>query len=81
MISCIVYDYIEIACIYRLTVTLELKSELQISGVAINTKRNESGLECIELIVDSNNILIILEDVKVMRAQVENPHFSEVNFL
>lgn len=81
MISCIVYDYIEIACIYRLTVTLELKSERQISGVAINTKRNESGLECIELIVDSNNILIILEDVKVMRAQVENPHFSEVNFL
>jgi len=81
MISCLVYDYIEIACIYRLAITLELKSGKQLSGVAINTKRNKVGLECIELSADSSSVLVVLETVSIMRAQVENPHFSEVSFL
>lgn len=81
MISCLVYDYIEIACMYRLPIKLELKSEQPAIGIAIDTRRNDIGQECIELLVDSSNVLVVLEDIKVMRAQVENSHFSEVNFL
>jgi Rho-binding antiterminator len=81
MISCLVYDYIEIACMYRIPITLVLKSEQQIEGVAENTKRNENGLECIEILVDSIKVLVVLEDIAVMQANIDNPHFSKVSFL
>ena len=78
MITCQQYDYIEIACIYQFPVILTLNTGEEIKGIAKNTKRNELGEECMQLLVDARNILIVLDTITKLKVSVENPHFSEV---
>ncbi|WP_297482438.1 Rho-binding antiterminator [Sulfurimonas sp.] len=78
MITCQQYDYIEIACMYQFPVILTLNTGETIKGVAKNTKRNELGEECIQLLVDDKNVLIVLDTITKLKVSVANPHFSEV---
>ncbi len=80
MISCGEYDYIEIVCMYRYLIRLTMKSGESIEGVAIDTKRNESGNECIKVMVGETATLVELDGILKLSVLVENPHFTEVNF-
>lgn len=78
MMSCDQHDYVEIACLYRYVVKLTLKSGEEVTGIALDTRRNAQRQECIAI----NNIdnLIALDAVATMEVLVENPHFKLVRF-
>jgi len=80
MITCQQYDYIEIACMYQFPIILTLNTGEKIKGIAKNTKRNELREECMELLMDGKNILIVLDTIVKLKVSVENPHFSEIIF-
>ena len=48
-ISCDLYDYIEIACLYKIPVRLELKDGSFIEGNADDTIINDDKDECMKL--------------------------------
>ncbi|EGG99323.1 Rho-specific inhibitor of transcription termination (YaeO) [gamma proteobacterium IMCC2047] len=86
MISCDLHDYIEIACMYRLPVELELKDGVIQQGTAMDIAKNASGEECLLLADNQDDSsaesrLVVLDQIKTMRALVSNPHFDVVNFL
>ena len=80
MISCDQHDYIEIACLYQLPVTLVMKTGHHIVGVAKGTCYNDSKNECILLDSDGVRHEVILEQIASMEAHIENPHFQIVHF-
>ena len=79
MISCDQHDYVEIACMYRYQVKLTLKSGEEITGIALDTRRNAQLQECIA--INNSDTLIPLDSVATMAALAENPHFKLVNFV
>jgi len=80
MISCNQHDYIEIVCMYRYPLKLTLKSGDIIEGIAADTQRNEQGVECIEVEIKRVAQLVVLEEIKVLEVEVENPHLQKVTF-
>ena len=80
MISCNQYDYIEIACMHRLSIELILKNGDGVCGVATDTKRNANRDECIVVNVNSELQLIVLTTISVLKAHEKNPYFDHVNF-
>ncbi|MGB5856361.1 MAG: Rho-binding antiterminator [Oceanisphaera sp.] len=80
MMSCEQHDYIEIACLYRYPITLTLVSDEHISGIALDTARNEQRQECIKIQNDDTEHLIPLASITRMTATVDNPHFRVVEF-
>lgn len=78
--SCNQHDYIEIVCMYRFLVKLTLKSGAEIEGVALDTDRNTSKAECINIEVDGSETLVLLDAIRKMEVLVENPHFQVVYF-
>lgn len=81
MISCNDYDYIEIACTYQLPLKLTLKSGEIIHCIATDTSVNEAREECVRVVIDSSKRLVVLDQIKTMEAEIENPHFKKVSFL
>lgn len=85
-IRCDEYDKIEIVCMFNYPVTLlcyESDShEISVSGIAKDTKRNTSGEECIELVIDNadSKLLIVLTSIISMTVNIKNPHFELVTF-
>lgn len=77
MISCEKYDYIEIACMHRYPVRLTMKSGTVLTGVALDTSRDESRRECI--VLDSKE-LVVLDEISTLEVCVDNPHFDRVSF-
>lgn len=81
MLSCDLHDYIEIACMYRFQVELELCGGQCLIGVAIDTGRNAEKQECIVIIgEDKQRTYAVLDELKNMRALVKNPHFDVIEF-
>lgn len=80
MISCSNYDYIEIVCLYRYLIKLELKNGKIIEGTALDTKRDENKTECIEMEIDNSRALVNLDEISKLTVLVENPNFKEVVF-
>jgi Rho-binding antiterminator len=80
MISCHLYDYIEIACLYTYPIQLTLKNAEIINGEAIDTARNTNSEECIKVKVENKNVLIALSSITVLEIKVKNPHFEKVRF-
>ncbi|MBY8046086.1 Rho-binding antiterminator [Vibrio fluvialis] len=80
MISCSQYDYIEIACLYRLPVALTLQDGSVIQGTAKDTGRNTARQEC--MIVEDNSREHWIETAALVRMQAlsDNPHFSDIHF-
>ncbi|WP_394129364.1 Rho-binding antiterminator [Shewanella maritima] len=79
MSSCLAYDYIEIACLYRYPIKLTMNSGDTLHGIAMDTKRNSAGVECIELAMAAQKVLIVLDDIATLAVCVENPHFNQVS--
>lgn len=80
MISCEEYDYIEIACMHRYPIKLTMKSGEVLTGIALDTARNESRQECIKLKADGGETLVVLDDIAILDVGVDNPHFERVSF-
>ena len=80
MLSCEHYDYIEIACMHRYPVKLQLTSGTQLSGTAIDTARNENKQECLLLQTADGDSLVVLDDLVNLVVTVDNPHFASVEF-
>ncbi|WP_202603928.1 Rho-binding antiterminator [Photobacterium halotolerans] len=80
MISCQQYDYIEIACLYKLPIKLCLADGSEIEGIAQDTLRNEEKQECISLKTASGLQIVVLDQLNTMEATRPNPHFERVSF-
>lgn len=80
MISCSDYDYIEIVCMYRYPIRLHLKSGAKVEGQAVDTARNDDKQECIKIIADGVERLIVLVELVELQVLVDNPHFSHKRF-
>ena len=80
MISCAQHDYIEIACLYRVPVVLLLHTGEEITGIAVDTARNENREECLRLRVGEEEQWVILDQLRSMEALAPNPHFRKVVF-
>ena len=78
MISCDNYDYIEIACTFKYPVMLILTSGDIITGIATDTVINEQRQECLKLKSDNSELLVVLDEIKMMEALLENPQFKLV---
>lgn len=78
MISCARHDYLEIACMYKLAISLILKNGETLNGIAQNLIYNEFKQECI-LLEDQSTI--VLDHIAHMHALVENPHFKRIDFI
>ena len=79
-ISCSLYDYIEIVCLYKYEIEIHTISEEVFSGMAIDTKLNDDKKECMVITNENRNKLIILEDIKELKVLTKNAKFSEINF-
>ncbi|MCM0148941.1 Rho-binding antiterminator [Photobacterium galatheae] len=80
MISCQQYDYIEIACLYKLPVKLTLQDGREIVGAAEDTLRNEEKQECMSVRTANELHIVVLDDVNSMAATEPNAHFNVVVF-
>lgn len=80
MISCEIHDYVEIACMYKLSITVTFKTGEKLSGIASDTGYDANRAECIKLIVDNETRLLPLVDLESMTANRANPHFDVVKF-
>lgn len=80
MISCENYDQIELLCLYRYPVEVRLRSGDMVSGVALDTARNDAREECLKLGVDAGLRLVVLNEIAYVRVCVENPHLRDIHF-
>jgi Rho-binding antiterminator len=79
-ISCSLYDYIEIVCLYKYEIEIHTIYEDIFVGIAIDTKLNDEKKECIVITNKNINKHIILEDIKELKVLTKNAKFSEINF-
>ena len=80
MISCGNYDYIEIVCLFKYSIEITLKSGEVVSGKALDTAKNSLGEECIKLLTQDSELLVVLDSIAKMKVTMDNPHFQEVAF-
>ena len=80
MIACHQHDYIEIACMHKFPVKLLLKNGMEIEGIANDTTINNNREECIILKTGDKEQIVVLDMIKEMDVQIENPHFTLVKF-
>jgi len=82
-IPCQLYDFIEIACMYKLEVTAVLDNGEKRSGKALTTVIDRGGnvpTECIQIHIDGIVQNIALNEIAQFHAITDNPHFSSVSF-
>jgi len=82
-IACQLYDYIEIACMYKLEVSVFLKSGEMMSGQALTTlidKKENVATECIQMKINNAKHNVALHEIAELHAITDNPHFSSVSF-
>ncbi|MCZ4372454.1 Rho-binding antiterminator [Vibrio diazotrophicus] len=80
MISCGNYDYIEIVCLFKYPIEITLKSGEVVFGKALDTAKNSLGEECIKLLTQDSELLVVLDSIAKLKVTMENPHFQEVTF-
>lgn len=80
MISCSQYDYVEIACLYKLPLKLALTDGSVVEGTAFDTGYDEHRQEVI--ILNNADVLtqIPTNTLASMTALTANPHFSHIDF-
>jgi len=77
-IDCNNYDYIEIACMHQYPIKLTLRTQSIVEGIALDTQLNASREECIKLMSDGEERLIVLDSISTLEVCVDNPHFAKV---
>jgi len=79
MIRCDIHDYIEIACLYKIEISLTLTSGEEVTGVASTTIIDARKQECIVIERGDESASIVLDTIKTMTAVTANPHFTSVD--
>ena len=79
MIKCDIYDYIEVACLYKIEVLLTLHSGEEVKGVADTTSINGDKQEFLVIKQGTETQNIELVSIKNMKALTPNPHFSSLD--
>ena len=79
-ISCQLHDYIEIACLYQLEISIALIDGRNMQGSAMTTETTPEREELLILKTTSGPQKINLSDIKSMTALTDNPHFSQIEF-
>ncbi|WP_087020305.1 Rho-binding antiterminator [Thaumasiovibrio subtropicus] len=74
--KCVDFDFLEIACMYRLEVSLTLTSGEVYTGVAKDIVKNRH----LQLLAKGTEVLVSLDHLQKMDAITTNPHFSTVTF-
>jgi Rho-binding antiterminator len=91
-IDCNIYDYVEIACLYNLSVVAQLKDNSKVAGIATTTiikliehndpAQNSKREECIVLQTESGAKLdVVLSQIVSLTCLDDNPHFRTLNFI
>lgn len=80
MIACHLYDNIELACLYRFPVKLQLRNGMCSRGKAVDTAFNDNREECLSLNTPEGDQLVVLDDITRMEVLVRNPHFMAMDF-
>ncbi|HHX8494114.1 Rho-binding antiterminator [Vibrio diabolicus] len=80
MVTCSQYDFIEIACMFKLPIEITLKNGETHQGNAFDTGYDMQPQECLFLDMDGEHIAFPTEQLVAMRALKANPHFDEVTF-
>lgn len=82
MVSCQLFDYIEIACLYHFELELKVINNDIITGIAIDTTRNSDKQECLILqSKDQSKQLVELDHIISMQAITKNPHLDKIVFI
>ncbi len=83
LISCGTHDYIEIACMYRYDLTLELRSGEIVDARAVTTvtQKNEFGLTIESLIVESKTTILTIPLNEIINIETKSKfaRFQSVN--
>lgn len=79
MISCQQYDYIELACLKRLKVTIEMKDGDVVRGRCENTAIVDKQ-ECLVLEQESQAVTVLLAEITSISADTDNPYFTTLRF-
>ena len=83
-IDCNLYDYVEIACMYRYPVRIATTSGEIMTGTAVTTSiergENDDKVEYLELDVDGSSQRVRLDTVSVMEPLVDDARFGKVRF-
>lgn len=79
-ISCSLYDYIEIVCLYKYTIEIHTTNKDIFIGTAIDTKLNNEKKECIVIRREDSKELVILEDIKELKVLTKNAKFKKIDF-
>ena len=85
MISCEMYDYIEIVCLFQYPIEIHLKSGEIVTAIGQDTTLNDARQECI--LVNTLNSekkqsteLIELDCIVQLSILQDNPHFQTISF-
>lgn len=79
MLSCQQYDYIELACLKRLKVTIEMKDGDVVRGRCENTVVVDKQ-ECLVLEQESQAVTVVLAEITSISADTDNPYFTTLRF-
>ena len=80
-IDCNLYDYVEIACLYRYPVRVTITDGTSLTGIAVDTVIDADKSESLKLDVDDGDSrLIRLDTLVVLEALATDARFSKVHF-
>ncbi len=80
MLNCQIHDYVEIACLFRMLVRLNMKDSSSFEGEAQDVVKNDLRQECFLLKNDDGMHQLVLNEIQSMQALVKNQHFDVVEF-
>lgn len=79
-LSCDIYDYVEIACMRRYDVRLELISGDVVAGIACDTRVTSDKTECLVIESADGEHEVALHEVARMRVETPDATFTTVDF-
>ena len=84
MVSCDDYDYLEIASLYQLEVTLHTQGDAQYTGRIVNLYVSKDKKEWLTLRLSNpsgkTELALETKQLTAMVAISDNPHFSRIDF-
>lgn len=77
-VACDIYDYIEIACLYRYLLEISLLDGSLFSAIATNTTLNSDRVECMVVMQNQVERFVALNQIHKISALTQGAKFSTV---
>jgi Rho-binding antiterminator len=78
-VDCNVFDYVEIACMYRYPVRIFFRDGRQLDGTAVDTAVEAGRGEFLVLDIDGKSERVRLDTIATLETRVAGARFSRVN--